>query len=112
MSKYNPIMPVLPGGTEEWDVRTNGGSKGESLYKLRGSIWWYIGIIAGYTLLFIGMAIWTFAGPNVSSGKQLLYTGNTTVDQFYSGLVLSAVLAPAGIITRRLANEFGLLHPF
>jgi hypothetical protein len=42
----------------------------------------------------------------------LLMTDNIKVDQFYSGLALSAILAPAAILTRKMSNYIGLLHPF
>jgi hypothetical protein len=42
----------------------------------------------------------------------VLQTGSLKVDQFYSGLALSAIFAPAGIMIRRLSNDLSLLHPF
>jgi hypothetical protein len=34
------------------------------------------------------------------------------VDQFYSGLILSSILAPIGFVVRKLTSEISLLHPF
>jgi len=108
MSKYGPVVQAVSAIDDDQGAT---GSKGTSLFRLRGVFRWYLGIIVLYTGLFVGMAVWTISGPRISAARRVLPTRNLKVDQFYSGLVLSAVLAPAGILVRRLANDFGLLHP-
>jgi hypothetical protein len=48
----------------------------------------------------------------VDPGHRVLRTGTLKVDQFYSGLALSLLLAPAAIIVRRTAHDLALLQPF
>jgi hypothetical protein len=56
--------------------------------------------------------VWALFGQKISPGKRVLQTGSIKVDQFYSGLVLSIALAPAGILIRRISSDLGLFHPF
>jgi hypothetical protein len=42
----------------------------------------------------------------------VLVTHNTPIDQFYSGLVLSAILAPIALLIRSTGSECSRFHPF
>lgn len=65
-----------------------------------------------YTAATLGILIWMITSPILRGGRVVLRTGTLHVDQFYSGVALSALLTPAAIITRTLGYELGLLHPF
>lgn len=53
-------------------------------------------------------------GPsfNGNGGLKVLRTGNFTVNQIYSGLILSSFLTPAAILIRKLSADLGRIHPF
>lgn len=87
------------------------GSDANALYRFRESIQWYWFIILLYTLGGIALLVWTLFGPSLSGTRWVLRTSGIKVDQFYSGLFLSILLAPAAIVTRRMSNNFGLLYP-
>jgi hypothetical protein len=88
------------------------GSIGDSLFKITCALRLFLLIIATYAIASIGMVSWTCAGPVLAAGNRVLLTGNIEVDQFYSGLALSAILAPAGILIWKMSNYIRLLHPF
>jgi hypothetical protein len=91
---------------------TEEGQLGQALFQLDGPIKWYlIGIIA-YAFAAIGGMIYILTSPSKSPSIKVFPTGNWTVDQFYSGLVLSFLLIPPAIIIRKLAYDLALLHPF
>ncbi|OCK89591.1 uncharacterized protein K441DRAFT_708216 [Cenococcum geophilum 1.58] len=56
--------------------------------------------------------VWSCRGPTLPGYKRVFRTGNLRVDQFYSGTALSALLAPAAMLLRKLSNDFMSLHPF
>ena len=88
------------------------GGRGERLYRLDDPVRWNILGVLVYAAASVAIVFWTFAGPSLATGKRVLRTGELKVDQFYSGLALSAILAPAGIMIRRISNDLALLHPF
>jgi hypothetical protein len=73
---------------------------------------WYIGVLIVYAVATAAAFIVADLGASVNSSQRVLRTGSARVDQFYSGLVLSAVLAPVGLVLRKLGIEISLLHPF
>jgi hypothetical protein len=85
-----------------------------SLFSLRSldDILIYIAVIMVYTLAVVAIIGWMCTGPALSGGRRVLKTGTLHVDQFYSGLALSALLTPAAIVIRTMSHELGLIHPF
>jgi hypothetical protein len=63
------------------------------------------------TCAFIALT-WALCGPAVPGQRRVLRTGNTPVNQFYAGLALSAILAPAAMFLRLASAEISSLHPF
>jgi hypothetical protein len=92
------------------DFQTNG----HNLFSLRSLDYLlvYIPVISIYTITVLAVIVWMTSGPALSGGGRVLKTGTLYVDQFYSGLALSALLAPAAIIIRTMSHDLGLIHPF
>jgi len=57
---------------------------------------------------------WISTGPVFPSTPNLrvLRTGGLYVNQFYSGLFLSAILTPAAVVIRQVSDSFAQIHPF
>ncbi|GKT71341.1 hypothetical protein ColTof4_03764 [Colletotrichum tofieldiae] len=76
----------------------------------------YIACISVYLLAAIGVAIWAYQGPPVGSEfsqRRVFRTPDSLkVDQLYSGLALSAVLAPAGMLVQWIMHDFRHLRLF
>ena len=103
---YEVIAPVE-------DVRPQSYNLARRLYKLQEqSITWLIFGVSLYILASFGLLGWTLAGSRVDVGHIVLRTGQLKVDQFYSGLALSFLLAPAAIMVRRISNQLALILPF
>lgn len=92
--------------------RHNFGGKGDVLYKPPLLILWYLGTLILYTMCAFAALAWALHGPTASEQRRVLLTGNTPVNQFYAGLALSAILAPAAMILRLLTGETSSIHPF
>ncbi|KAK2681992.1 hypothetical protein RAB80_003785 [Fusarium oxysporum f. sp. vasinfectum] len=109
MPGYNPVRQSIS-SVENIHQERHGGDA-NAMYRFREPIRWYLLIIMLYTFGAIALLVWTLSGPSLSGARWILRTGSIKVDQLYSGLFLSIVLAPIAIITRRMSNDFGLLHP-
>lgn len=97
-------------GTEE---STGGsGTEGKELYRIPRTIQLVILAVAAYGFAALGLTIYILRCAKVGSAYRVLPTGNLKVEQFYSGLALSFILAPAAILIRRLASDLAALHPF
>jgi hypothetical protein len=103
---YEAIVPVE-------DAPCFSPNLGRRLYRLQEhSIIWLVLGVCLYTLASCGLLGWTLVGPRIDPGHTILGTGQLKVDQFYSGLALSLLLAPVAIMIRRIANQLALIHPF
>jgi hypothetical protein len=88
------------------------GGCGRRLYKCHVPAVWLVFILFIYTITAVEFLIWASRGPKISTYRRVLETGSLKVDQFYSGLVLSCLLIPVGIIVRQTSSEMARLHPF
>jgi hypothetical protein len=88
------------------------GLPGSSLYRLEGSIIWYLLAVIAYALSSIGLAIYMSRCPVEAPAIRVLPTGNLKVDPFYASLALSCLVTPAAICIRSFSNDLALLHPF
>jgi len=112
MAPYDPIIAESEVSPERENVQVENSEKGENLFKVKKSLFIYSAIILLYFITFMGFAGWRAIGHEIPGGNRVLGTGSLRVDQFYSGLILSAILAPAGIMVRRMSNDISILHPF
>jgi hypothetical protein len=88
------------------------GAHGHRLFVLVNPIRYFVLGIMVCGIASLAIAGWALSCPPLGVGHRVLQTGSLKVDQFYSGLALSAIFAPAGIMIRRLSNDLSLLHPF
>jgi hypothetical protein len=88
------------------------GARGRSLFVLVDPIRCFVLGIMVYGVASLAIAGWALSCPPLGVGHRVLQTGSLKVDQFYSGLALSVIFTPAGIMIRRLSNDLPLLHPF
>lgn len=69
-----------------------------------------------YILVTVAAIVWSYQGPAVDSSyaeRRVFRTpGSLVVDQLYSGLLLSAVLAPAGMLVQQIMHDFRSLRLF
>ena len=86
------------------------GARGLRLFVLVDPIRYFVVGIMVYGIASLAIAGWTLSCPPLGAGHRVLRSGSLKVDQFYSGLALSAIFAPAGIMIRRLSNDLSLLH--
>ncbi|KAF4454670.1 hypothetical protein FALBO_15784 [Fusarium albosuccineum] len=98
-----------PGSTGKDDA-----TKG--LYKLDVYLKWYLIVLGVY---FVGSVIalaWSYTGAVLdtdASKRRVFRTKDSLpVDQLYSGLALSAILAPAGVLVGWIVHDFRRLHLF
>jgi hypothetical protein len=98
--------------TSEEEKTKRPGGRGRDLLSLKDPIIWPLIVISTFAIVSIGVVGWVADGPSLSAGHKVLRTGSLKVDQFYSGLVLGLVLAPAGITVRKIAHDLALLQPF
>jgi hypothetical protein len=88
------------------------GTEGKELYRIPRTIQLVILAVGTYGFAALGLTIYILRCAKVGSAYRVLPTGNMKVEQFYSGLALSFILAPAAILIRRLASDLAVLHPF
>lgn len=88
------------------------GAHGRRLFVPVDPIRYFVLGIMVYGIASLAIAGWALSCPPLGVGRRVLLTGSLKVDQFYSGLALSAIFAPAGIMIRKLSNDLSLLHPF
>ncbi|KAL0933760.1 uncharacterized protein CTRU02_210559 [Colletotrichum truncatum] len=78
------------------------------------SIQVYIVCIFLYVLATIATAVWTYQGPAADSkyiqARVFRTSDRVAVNQLYSGLALSALLAPAGMLVQRITHRFRQLR--
>ena len=94
------------------DPGTRTGNPGSKLYRIPRTIQLVILAVGTYGFAALGLTIYILRCPKVSAAYRVFPTGNMKVEQFYSGLALSFILAPAAILIRRLGNDLAVLHPF
>lgn len=86
------------------------------LYRIDNWLKWYIIILSAYLAVAIFSVAWSYTGvllDDDSSQRRIFRTSeNIPVDQLYSGIVLSAFLAPAGVLVQLIVHEFRGLHLF
>jgi hypothetical protein len=90
----------------------NLGGKSNELYASPWLIRWYLSVLVLYTTCAFAAIAWALSGPAVSGQRRVLRTGSTPVSQFYAGLALSAILAPAAMVLRLSTAELSSMHPF
>ncbi|KAH8765167.1 hypothetical protein BGZ57DRAFT_857299 [Hyaloscypha finlandica] len=88
------------------------GLPGSSLYRLEGSIKWYLLAVIAYAMSSISLAIYMSRCPVEAPAIRVLPTGDLKVDPFYASLALSCLVTPAAIFIRSFSNDLALLHPF
>jgi hypothetical protein len=88
------------------------GGEGRSLYRCKEPIRWHILILAIYTIVSYFAIGWAVSGAPLSGQRRVFRSGSLPVNQFYAGLALSALLAPAAILLRQVGNDIASLHPF
>ena len=88
------------------------GSKGHTLYESLGPLRLYFLALVMYTLSAYGALAWALSGQSLPGQRHVLPTGDIKVNQFYAGLALSAILAPAAFVVRLTGAEIQSLHPF
>lgn len=89
----------------------------KSLYTLDVFMKIYLGILVVYLAASIAMIAWSVTGPEMQGDspaqRRVFRTPkNMPVDELYSGIALSALLAPAGMLIQWLFNDFRRLHLF
>ncbi|KAF6827101.1 hypothetical protein CPLU01_09267 [Colletotrichum plurivorum] len=76
----------------------------------------YIGCITLYALAAVAAVVWAYQGPVVSGASyqsRVFRTPDSVpVNQLYSGVALSALLAPAGMLVQWIMHEFRHLRLF
>ncbi|KAJ0307194.1 hypothetical protein Brms1b_010082 [Colletotrichum noveboracense] len=76
----------------------------------------YIVCISVYVAAAIAAVVWTYQGPEVNGGYTRSRVFRTPdelkVNQLYSGLALSALLAPAGMLVQWIMHDFRHLRLF
>jgi hypothetical protein len=114
-------MPSIPSaarkklGLEDFaqkQSRKRHGGHGHALYGSLGPMRFYFFALVLYVLGAYGALAWTLAGQPLPGQRRILPTGYTPVNQFYAGLALSAILAPAALILRLIGAEIASFHPF
>jgi hypothetical protein len=93
-------------------LHQNLGGKGDGLYASPLPLRWYLSVLVLYMTSAFAALAWALYGPTISGQRRVLRTGNTPVNQFYAGLALSAILAPAAMFLRLAYSEITTLHPF
>jgi hypothetical protein len=92
----------------------NDATKG--LYKLDNYLKAYIIILGVYLSAALFSVAWSYTGAlldNDASKRRVFRTSEKLpVDQLYSGLALSALLAPAGVVVQWVVHDFRRLHLF
>jgi hypothetical protein len=107
-SKSTVTYETVPSG----ETTPHLGNHVQRIFRFKESIRWYVLVILVYGLAGLGVLAWALKCPPLGNGRRVLQTGDLKVDQLLSGLALSAIFAPAGIMVRRVANDLALSHPF
>lgn len=88
----------------------------KNLYKLDNFLKWYLIILSIYLAASVAAVAWSYTGALLdddASKRRVFRTGNKVpVNQLYSGIALSALLAPAGVLVQWVVHEFRRLHLF
>ncbi|KAF5025568.1 hypothetical protein F66182_2376 [Fusarium sp. NRRL 66182] len=87
----------------------------KGLYKLDNWLKAEIIIIAIYFIGAVFCIGWSYTGTlldNDASKRRVFRTGSLHVDQLYSGIALSALLAPAVVLVQWIVHDFRRLHLF
>ncbi|KAF7557818.1 hypothetical protein G7Z17_g481 [Cylindrodendrum hubeiense] len=96
--------------------RNNDNDATRGLYKLDNWLKWYIIILCLYLTGAIFSVAWSYTGAllddDASKRRVFRTSDNVPVDQLYSGIALSALLAPAGILVQWIVHDFRRLHLF
>ncbi|KAH7143466.1 hypothetical protein EDB81DRAFT_856995 [Dactylonectria macrodidyma] len=103
--------PPLPPQGDDNHATTN-----NDLYKLDNWLKWYIIILCIYLVGAIFAVAWSYTGALLdddASKRHVFRTSdNVPVDQLYSGIALSALLAPAGVLVQWIVHDFRRFHLF
>ncbi|CAM1504960.1 Fc.00g105970.m01.CDS01 [Cosmosporella sp. VM-42] len=97
-------------------LRDDGYDATKRLYTLDKSLKSYITILSIYLAAAIFSVAWSYTGAllddDASKRRVFRTSDNIPVDQLYSGVALSAFLAPAGVLVQWVVHEFRRLHLF
>ncbi|KAJ4267201.1 hypothetical protein NW762_003302 [Fusarium torreyae] len=120
LEKEDRVDDKVPGYTSDRPVpvappdHENDTLKG--LYKLDNYLKAYIIILGIYFAGAVACIAWSYTGAlldNDASKRRVFRTGDgLPVDQLYSGVALSALLAPAGVLVQWIVHDFRRLHLF
>ncbi|KAH6874434.1 hypothetical protein B0T10DRAFT_586405, partial [Thelonectria olida] len=95
-------------------IHDNDTTKG--LFKLDNWLKWYIVILSVYLAASVAALAWSYTGALLdddASKRRVFRTGDSVpVNQLYSGIALSALLAPAGVLVQWVVHDFRRLHLF
>ncbi|ORY18319.1 hypothetical protein BCR34DRAFT_473471 [Clohesyomyces aquaticus] len=94
------------------DYPMDKAGQGKELFRFSACLFWCILAVALYTVATLFILIWACKGPELPNHQRVFRTGHLKVNQFYSGIALSAILTPAAILARKLSYDFMSLHPF
>ncbi|KAH8649215.1 hypothetical protein BX600DRAFT_474772 [Xylariales sp. PMI_506] len=112
-NQYGPILQAQEAYDEpQATITTTPAPPEKGVYRLEGSIRWYLIINILYTLAAIGGTVYILYCPRPSPGYRVLVSSDLQVSQFYAGIALSLILTPAAIVIRQISHEFALLQPF
>ncbi|KAF4453711.1 hypothetical protein F53441_3720 [Fusarium austroafricanum] len=88
----------------------------KKLYELDPWLKWYVIVLGIYLAGAIACVAWSYTGAvldNDVSKRRVFRTGDgVAVDQLYSGIALSALLAPAAVLVQFVVFDFRRLHLF
>jgi hypothetical protein len=94
------------------NVPRKGGGLGHAFYDFSAPLRWYFFAMVAYNVSAYGALAWAVYGHAIPGQRRVLPTGHTPVNQFYAGIALSAILAPASVLLRLISAELSALHPF
>lgn len=110
VEEWAPTMATQSPSSYDGELR---GSLGGELRKGRKGDILRLATMAVYGISIIGFVVWACLGERVSATERVLRTGaSITVDQFYSGLALSAIFTPLAILIRNTSQRLARIHPF
>ncbi|KAF2093982.1 hypothetical protein NA57DRAFT_80985 [Rhizodiscina lignyota] len=80
---------------------------------LRRPLTYYLALLSLFTVAALIATIFSLTGPPISSTRRVLNVGNLSkVNQFYSGIILSLILASFALVVRQTRSEIRQIHPF
>ncbi|KAF4339490.1 hypothetical protein FBEOM_6611 [Fusarium beomiforme] len=115
LEKEDRVDDKNPSQTTDWPI-SNSNSDFKRLYKLDSWLKWYVIVLGIYLAGAIASLAWSYTGAVLDSDvskRRVFRTGDSVaVDQLYSGIALSTLLAPAAVLVQFVVFDFRRLHLF